>query len=216
MSHAVIASHLNLDPKRIAATSATIAVHVAVLMLLLTPPMLMPAEAEPQTIVIDWQEEKPLPPPPPPPPPEPRPVQEVRPNVVPQPAPPIAAPPVVFADATAMDFAAPEVVAPEPQVVDYGPLPSGPLALDVLVGPAPPYPGTALRLGITGSVVLRIEVDATGKPVSGTIDRSSGSTILDKAALKFVLARWRFKPAEHAGQPIAATALVPINYVLND
>jgi protein TonB len=92
---------------------------------------------------------------------------------------------------------------------------SGPVELTILEGPTPPYPVQAIRQGITGKVVLRIEVDANGRPVDGRIERSSGSRLLDQAALKFVLAKWRFVPAQSGGQAIASTALVPIDFSLD-
>jgi protein TonB len=211
MSHALPALPQTIDPKRVAATSATIALHLAVVMLLLAPPSIQPApEVVPPPIVVDWTKPKPPPPMPPPPPDQPvrRVVQEAPPQIVQH----VEPPPVIFETTSAMATIAPEIIAPPSEII--APPPSGPMTLQVLQGPAPPYPRSELMAGISGRVVLRIEVDAGGRPLSGTIERSSGSRILDRAALKFVLAKWLFKPAEYNGQPIAATALVPVDYVL--
>jgi protein TonB len=42
----------------------------------------------------------------------------------------------------------------------------------------------AVQRGIEGTVMLRIHVDAGGKPIEVSIEKSSGSRILDEAALK--------------------------------
>jgi protein TonB len=213
MSHALPALPRLIDPKRVAATSATIVVHVVVVILLLVPPALLPAKIEATTTTsILFVEEKPVLPTDPPPPDKPVEVQHDAPPQ--QQLAQAATTPVTSAETSPMATAAQEIVPPIAPV-DYGPPPTGPMTLQVLQGPAPPYPGAAIRMNITGRVVLRIEVDAHGMPVSGGIERSSGSKLLDKAALAFVLAKWRFKAAEHGGQAIAATALVPIDYVLD-
>ena len=84
------------------------------------------------------------------------------------------------------------------------------------VSPAPPYPAQALRRHVTGEVMLRVRVDAQGRPVSAVVETSSGSKLLDDAALKFVLARWHFIPATQDGGAIEAYALVPINFVIDN
>jgi len=213
MSHALPVPQYDLDIKRILATAATISVHVLALMLLLAPMQSAPPVATGEiTVVPNWDPVRPLPPPPPPPPPEEhvRPRDVTRAPVAPVPVP--DEPPVVSDEPNPM--AQPYVPVDQPPAQTFDPPPTGPIALQVLQSPAPVYPAIAIRQGVAGKVVLRIEVDATGHPVSGVIEQSSGSTILDKAALKVVLAKWRFVPAQHAGQPIAATALVPIVFSL--
>ena len=212
MSHALPAPLHDLDAKRITATAFVIAVHVIAFMLLLAPmesaPPMASVEAPPIEIIY---KEKIVPPVLPP-----KPIERPRPVTRPvTQAPPVAieeAPPVISDQPDPMAIPYEEV---PPIASTWDPPPSGPVALAVLNGPAPPYPAFAIRQNITGRVVLRIEVDATGRPVSGDIDSSSGSSLLDKAALKFVLAKWRFVPAQHAGQPVAATCLVPIEFSLD-
>jgi protein TonB len=82
------------------------------------------------------------------------------------------------------------------------------------VAPPPPYPLAALRRHIGGVVMLRLRVDASGRPLAATIETSSGSKLLDEAALKFVLARWHFVPATQDGHAVEAEALVPISFVI--
>ena len=215
MSHALPAPLYDLDAKRILATAATIALHVLALMLLLAPMEWSPPVATIETTVTpDWDPVKPLPPPPPPPPPPRERTPPVR-DVVHQPvATPVPdEPPVVSDESNPMGFEYIE----QPPVIEttFNPPPTGPIALQLIQSPAPVYPASAIRMGVTGKVVLLIEVDASGRAVSGIIEQSSGSKLLDQAALKVVLAKWRFVPAQHMGQNIAAQARVPIVFSLD-
>jgi protein TonB len=76
----------------------------------------------------------------------------------------------------------------------------------------PAYPIEALRAGVQGTVLLKVLVDTSGKPVQVTIDRSSGSRVLDDAARRHVLAAWRFHAAMRDGHAIEAWAEVPIRF----
>lgn len=78
----------------------------------------------------------------------------------------------------------------------------------------PAYPIQALRAGVQGTVLLKVLVDASGKPVQVAIKRSSGSRTLDDAARQHVLAAWRFHPAIREGHAIEAWALVPVQFNL--
>lgn len=80
----------------------------------------------------------------------------------------------------------------------------------------PPYPIQAIRAGIQGTVLLKVLVDPSGKPERVMIERSSGSHALDDAARSHVLAAWRFHPAMRGGHAIAAWALVPVRFDLNN
>jgi periplasmic protein TonB len=57
--------------------------------------------------------------------------------------------------------------------------------------PAPGYPDAARRRRLEGTVVVRIAVDATGAAIACTVAASSGSSLLDDAALA-AARRWRF------------------------
>jgi protein TonB len=87
--------------------------------------------------------------------------------------------------------------------------------LEYEVAPSPPYPVEAIRGGLTGMVTLRVLVDVDGKPIDVQIEHSSGHRVLDAAARKQVLAKWRFKPATQDGQVMQAIGLVPIVFNLN-
>lgn len=80
----------------------------------------------------------------------------------------------------------------------------------------PAYPIAALRGGVQGTVLLRVLVDATGKPIQVLVLKSSGSRELDNAARDHVLAAWRFHPAQRDGHAIQAWAQVPVKFSLGN
>jgi protein TonB len=214
MSHAAALPRLQLDAKRILATSGAIAVHVGILMMLMMPPATQaPVEKEVITTPI-WEDAKKLPPPPPPPPREPpRIVQHQQP--LPQQV-PIVDPPVVPPDAQASAVDVPIVEVPEVAPNSFAEVPAASpfQQLAVAVGTAPPYPRNAITRNIEGTVMLRVHVDAGGKPIEVSVEQSSGSRLLDEAALKHVKSRWKFVPAQSNGQAVEAWGLVPIEFVL--
>ncbi|HEX5052663.1 MAG TPA: energy transducer TonB [Planctomycetota bacterium] len=60
---------------------------------------------------------------------------------------------------------------------------------------APPkYPFVAWRRGIEGTVVIELDIDATGAVTAARVEQSSGSALLDDAALQ-QLRTWVFSPA---------------------
>lgn len=77
--------------------------------------------------------------------------------------------------------------------------------------PAPRYPPEALRNGDSGTVLLRVHVGSDGVPVAVDLVRSSRSRALDRAATEAVR-RWRFRPAQRAGQPVEGVVQVPISF----
>ena len=80
------------------------------------------------------------------------------------------------------------------------------------VNPQPPYPIAARRLGLEGTVVLRVVVSADGTPASVVVLQSSGHAVLDASALETVRTRWRFVPARRNGIPVEDTVQVPIRF----
>lgn len=82
-----------------------------------------------------------------------------------------------------------------------------------LNNPKPSYPPAALRQGIEGRVLVRVLVDANGQPAAVELAESSGSRLLDDAALE-TLRRWRFQPARRNGVAVAQEVRVPINFKL--
>ncbi|MBP8097692.1 MAG: TonB family protein [Arenimonas sp.] len=196
-----------LDTRRIAATSGAIAVHVAVLMMLLLPMRTAPSRpiSETPMIVVPEFREIPL-----------IPVTQTRPRtqVVPQrPVQSEVAP--VDSTPSPVDTYTPPMPPDTPVVESFEPAPPPPFAqISADVAPPPPYPAQALRMQLSGVVTLKVRVDTQGRPLEVVVENSSGSKLLDAAALKFVLARWHFIPATQGGTAIEAYALVPISFVI--
>lgn len=75
----------------------------------------------------------------------------------------------------------------------------------------PAYPVTALRVGESGTVVLRVNVGADGLPGEIVFARRSGSRELDNAA-RDAVKQWRFEPALSKGKPVASVVEIPIEF----
>lgn len=78
---------------------------------------------------------------------------------------------------------------------------------------APAYPRLSRRLGETGKVVLRVELDEQGQVASARVEIASGFERLDQAALAAVKT-WRCNPPRRNGQPVRAVARQPFHFVL--
>lgn len=208
-----------LDPGRIGAQAGAMAINAAALLLLLAPlgPHQPPAiERHEETWVI------PIAPPRPPAPVREVEVERPRPRLAPVVAPttivpprPEVRPPVVVPMPGDLP-AQPEVIADartEPATGLTKPLAGA--RLEYAAAPPPPYPLQALRAGLTGTVTLRVLVDVDGRPLEVSIERSSGHRVLDAAARKQVLARWRFRPAMQDGLAVQAIGLVPVVFDLD-
>jgi protein TonB len=76
------------------------------------------------------------------------------------------------------------------------------------------FPVQAMRQRIHGSVLLRVLVDETGKPVEVVIEQSSGYGLLDRSARDQVMASWLFQPAMVNGNAVRAWARVPVTFDL--
>ncbi len=84
---------------------------------------------------------------------------------------------------------------------------------DYLDNPRPAYPPLSRRLGEQGQVLLRVWVEADGRPGQIEIRRGSGFERLDRAA-QLAVQRWRFVPGKRAGVPEAMWAEVPLQFTL--
>lgn len=208
---------LRFDPARIAAWSTAIALHVLAFMLLVIPAAYVAAPLPREAPQIRWiTPDKPLPPTPVPP----EVVQQVAPPqtvVKPRPT-PLPTPTTVTEQVPAYAVPAAE---PQPAPVPNVPLQtatptrSGPGAqLRYRSAPPPTYPIAALRVREQGTVLLRVEVSAEGRPTAVSIERSSGSRALDLAARQQVLRQWRFEPSVQDGVAMSSVGLVPIEFSL--
>jgi len=71
------------------------------------------------------------------------------------------------------------------------------------------YPPALKAAGIGGTVLVAVTVDERGIVTERSVASSSGSRLLDEAALR-VAERMRFVPATTGGMPVRARAVVPI------
>lgn len=82
--------------------------------------------------------------------------------------------------------------------------------------PLPPYPDKARREKREGTVLISIEVDENGTPVSVSVRKSSGFPELDEATIQHVKSRWKFHPAIIDGKTAGATVIVPVVFNLKN
>jgi len=141
-------------------------------------------------------------------------------------------PPTVAAAPTVMTLAepAPEVTMPSPgersgtitaprpaapvQVANAAPTPVR-FSASYLQNPAPRYPLAARRAGEQGTVTLKVLVSVDGLPRRVEVEKTSGASRLDAAALDAVR-RWRFVPARRGAAPIESWVLVPVVFRLEE
>ena len=66
---------------------------------------------------------------------------------------------------------------------------------------------------LSGRVLLRLHIDATGRVRRAEVQQSSGHAILDRAAASHAQRHWRFRPARSGSRPIAQTIRVPVVFL---
>jgi periplasmic protein TonB len=208
------------DIGRTLAISVTLTLNGALLLLAIRPLARQPIpRPRPQAVPVLLLPAQPVPPPPMPkllplPPrakPDPTPVVH---------RPPAPAPPITL-ETTPVSIPQPTIAPPPATPADHAPAspstPPGPIraSLAYLRAPPPRYPTAARRARMQGTVILRVLVDAQGKPQQVRIQQSSGYPLLDRAARLQVLRTWLFQPAQHNGRATRAWGLVPVNFHLN-
>jgi protein TonB len=77
----------------------------------------------------------------------------------------------------------------------------------------PVYPAAARRAGVEGSVLLQVAVESNGRAGNIFLVSSSGSGLLDAAAMRAVR-KWSFRPATLDGQPTSGQVRVPVRFQL--
>lgn len=96
------------------------------------------------------------------------------------------------------------------------PPPPAPTLAAIVKFVEPRYPRAARDLGIEGVVVLQVVVAADGSLESVDVAKSSGSALLDRAAIAAVES-WKFRPATVRGEPVRSTLrLPPVKFRLTD
>lgn len=137
-----------------------------------------------------------------------------------QPAAPTVAP---IAPAPPAPPAAPAPPAPEvpraptvPDAPDAPPTPSAPHALsgtttDPRALHPPRYPADALAQGVSGKVMLLIDIDAEGRPTAIEVDSAQPEAVFDEATVAAAW-NWKFNPEVLDGQAIASRVRVPVEF----
>lgn len=87
------------------------------------------------------------------------------------------------------------------------------LNADYLDNPPPAYPRISRRLGEQGKVLLRAMINTDGTVAQLSVQKTSGFSRLDQAALETVK-HWRFVPARRGSQIVPAWVVVPISFSL--
>lgn len=104
---------------------------------------------------------------------------------------------------------------PAPQIASLAPPTPASFSAAYLRNPAPRYPLAARRAGEEGTVTLKVLVASDGLPQRVEVEKTSGSSRLDAAALDAVK-RWRFVPARRGATPIESWVLVPVVFRLEN
>ncbi|KPA50968.1 energy transducer TonB [Photobacterium leiognathi subsp. mandapamensis] len=76
------------------------------------------------------------------------------------------------------------------------------------------YPRLAKRRGIEGTVLVEVLIGKDGKQLKQKLAKSSGASVLDKAALK-AIKLWRFSPHIINGKAIAHRVQIPVRFKLD-
>jgi periplasmic protein TonB len=76
----------------------------------------------------------------------------------------------------------------------------------------PEYSEDARRAKVSGTVLLRIEVDTNGRPRNITVRQGIGLGLDDKAIE--AVSRWKFRPGMVNGKPVVVVAFVDVNFRL--
>jgi TonB family protein len=129
-------------------------------------------------------------------------------------------PAIRFAVPTIGNLVVPMAVAPTPPVIPLGQsntVRATPPALQSTGSTGqggdrtePPYPPMALQLGVQGTLVLLFTVDEVGAVTSISVKESSGSPLLDRAAVDWVKRKW-IQPPRNGGHLFQVTISYKIN-----
>jgi TonB family protein len=78
----------------------------------------------------------------------------------------------------------------------------------------PKYPKAAFDQGISGKVILRVEVDAAGKPGDVRVLSSTPAGVFDEASVT-AARQWTFEPARKNGHAVASALKIPMTFELD-
>lgn len=194
---------------------AIVAVHVALLAVVMSAKMEFQRHPPEPPIII---EPVPIPKPPPPNPvshpvrPQPGPTTWHDPTPVPLPPGPNVNPGPTTFDPGPVDPLPP---IPEPRPL---PTPHGASSGALLLTPAselkPPYPPSKLLNEEEATLRLKLTIDASGRVVTVEPVGRTDAAFLE-AARRHLIAHWRYKPAMDDGHPVASSEVITLRFELN-
>lgn len=79
---------------------------------------------------------------------------------------------------------------------------------------APDYPEAAFERGIVGKVVLRVDIDADGKPSDISVVSATPAGVFETASIE-AAKQWRFTPAVRDGREVPGTLQIPVQFALD-
>lgn len=110
-------------------------------------------------------------------------------------------------------LAQPKVIPVEKKAPQAAPVSFPIVPPKVLYRAFPAYPAQARRSGIEGIIVVKALIDENGKLSQTAIKTSSGSGLLDEAAVACV-SKWEFSPAKRGVQSIRSWLEIPFKFAL--
>lgn len=79
----------------------------------------------------------------------------------------------------------------------------------------PIYPAEARRRGITGRVILRVQIDVAGSVREVLVQSAEPPGVFEVQAVE-AMRKWCFRPAMDKGMPVGIWMTMPVRFVLND
>jgi protein TonB len=205
--HAMSAGRKQMTPERMAGIGFVAVLHVIVIWAIVSglAQKIVKAALPPDIVVVQVPHEKVLPPPPPQPKAPTLPQSH---EITAQP------PPFQISDDDAKVVAR---IAPPPPPHIEQPLTPDQTATGIMAThTTPPYPMLERRLGEQGTVTLRLAISPQGAITGADVVKSSGYPGLDQAAIVWVMAHWKYKPAIQNGSPVTSQRTAAVMFSLKN
>lgn len=77
------------------------------------------------------------------------------------------------------------------------------------------YPAQAVEACVDGTVIVLVDIDKNGQFSKATVERSSGQTYFDEAALE-AAEHWRYNPAMEGGQSAPGRLRIPVDFPVHE
>jgi protein TonB len=122
--------------------------------------------------------------------------------------PPPEQPPVVFDTPSPVAVQAPPPAPPAPSVqADF----AASVDISGMQLNPPKYPPQEQQDCVGGTVMLLVEIDASGNVLNVSVEKSSRNRNLDHSATE-AAHHWRFNPGSRGGQKVGGTVRVPVQF----